>query len=311
MMPEQSNCKLLNRDFCEKILDHLYDGVYTLNRERKISYWSKGAERISGFRANEVAGHCCGENILNCVDQDGERLCRSRCPVTGTLNDGQFREVQMYLHHKDGHRLPVYVRVCPIVDAQGQIIGAVDIFSDIPDRKAAAEQIEHLQKMAWLDELTQLSNRRHLEEQLQIGLDRLKRYNYPLGVIFMDIDRFKQINDTFGHTIGDKVLQMVAKTIALSSRRSDICGRWGGDEFLTIAPNADRAKLQTIAERTRMLIEQSFITTDSGLVQATVSIGIVQARSDDSTETFLSRVDKHMYQSKTSGRNRVTVGQPG
>ena len=309
-MPEQSIYKLSNRDFYENILDNLYDGVYILDRERKISYWSKGAERISGFRSDEVVGHCCAENILNHVDQHGKSLCWSGCPVTGTLSDGQFREALVYLHHKNGHRLPVYVRVLPIVDGQGQITGAAEIFSNFPERKAAAEQIEQLQKMAWLDELTQISNRRYLEEQLQIGLDKLKRYNYPLGVIFVDIDRFKQINDTFGHSIGDKALQMVAKTIVLSSRRSDICGRWGGDEFLIIAPNTDRTKLHTIAERTRVLIEQSFISTELGLVQPTVSIGIVQAQSDDSTKSLLSRVDNHMYQSKTSGRNRVTVGQP-
>jgi len=113
-------------NFYRKILDNLYDGVYFVDPERRITYWNKGAERISGFSAVQVKGKCCAENILVHVDDLGNELCKGDCPLAQTLKDGQTREADVYLHHADGHRIPVKIRVAPIIE-NGKVAGATEV----------------------------------------------------------------------------------------------------------------------------------------------------------------------------------------
>ena len=113
-----------NEDFYRKILDNLFDGVYFVDRDRVITYWNKGAEKITGYDAGQVMGRSCRDNILNHVTANGVQLCLTNCPLASTMEDGKQREAEVYLHHADGHRLPVTVRASPIYDEQGNIIGA-------------------------------------------------------------------------------------------------------------------------------------------------------------------------------------------
>ena len=103
------------------VLDTIYDGVYFLDRQRKIFFWNKGAERITGYRAADVMGRSCADDILCHVDKQGRHLCREGCPAADVLNDGQRREAEVYLLHKNGYRKPVRIRVAPIEDAAGRL----------------------------------------------------------------------------------------------------------------------------------------------------------------------------------------------
>jgi PAS domain S-box-containing protein len=116
--------------FYATLLDNLYDGVYFVDRERRITFWNKAAERITGFTKAEVVGKRCADNLLRHVDNRGNSLCEGACPLSYTLNDSQPRSASVFLHHKDGHRLPVAIRVAPITDHQQKIVGAVEIFRD-------------------------------------------------------------------------------------------------------------------------------------------------------------------------------------
>lgn len=121
----------MNRpDVHRDILDQMYDGVYLVDTSRSILYWNQGAERISGFRADEVLGKRCSDNILMHVTDDGTNLCLNGCPLAATMEDGQLRESEIYLHHKEGHRVPVLVRTAPLRDAGGKTIGGAEVFSD-------------------------------------------------------------------------------------------------------------------------------------------------------------------------------------
>ncbi len=97
-------------DLYREILDNLYDGVYFVDRERVVNYWNKGAERISGYSAEAMIGHSCSDHLLNHVDADGVSLCQDRCPLAACMSDGLPREAEVFLHHADGHRVPVLVR---------------------------------------------------------------------------------------------------------------------------------------------------------------------------------------------------------
>lgn len=212
----------MDADFYQRLLDNLYDGVYFLDPERRISFWNRGAERITGFSREEVLGKRCAANILEHVDSEGRCLCAtSDCPAWRSMQDGQLRDCQAFLHHRAGHRVPVRIRTSPLLDADGRAVGAIEVFSENEAELAASERIGRLEQLALLDPLTGLGNRRHCEAQLQTRLDELRRYGWTFGVLFIDIDHFKQINDEFGHEAGDQVLRMVGRTLSNGVRSFD------------------------------------------------------------------------------------------
>ncbi len=297
----------LNDDFYKSLLDNLSDGIYFVDCQRKIIYWNKGAERISGFCADEVQGSYCWNNILKHINEQGLMLCHSICPLAATILDGQPREASVYLHHKDGHRVPVLVRTAPLYDVHRDIIGAIEIFSDNTLQSMITQRVSELEKLALLDPLTQLANRRYIEMNLHSRLEELRRYQWPFGILFLDIDHFKLINDTYGHAMGDEILRMVARTFTANMRTSDIVGRWGGEEFVAIVRNIDYQNLYNFAERLRILVAESHLIKESAVIQVTISIGGTLACADDTVESLLQRADQLMYQSKTAGRNRVTL----
>ncbi len=291
-----------------ELLDSLYDGVYFVDRHRNITYWNPSAERLTGFSASEVRGRCCSANILRHVDDKGNELCTGLCPLAKTIQDGQAREARVYLHHRDGHRVPVSVRCSPIRDAYGTIVGALEIFSDASVVDHLEQRIRDLEALAFVDELTQVANRRFIEVSLTQRLEERKRFGWPFGVLLFDLDNFKRINDTHGHVVGDAALRMIAKTIALDSRTFDTIGRWGGEEFFGIYRSVDSVLMARIAERLRTLVERSFLTIGDEQISVTVSIGASLATDEDTPVSLTERVDSLLYQSKANGRNRITFG---
>jgi diguanylate cyclase (GGDEF)-like protein/PAS domain S-box-containing protein len=289
------------------LVENMHDGVYFVDRERRITYWNRGAERITGYTAAEVVGKSCADNILVHVDAIGRQLCQGSCPLSASMADGAPHEAEVFLHHKQGDRLPVWVRTSPLLDDRGDFTGAVEMFTDISPRQALAQQVEELKRLALVDPLTGLPNRRHLETQLHSRLEELRRSGAGFGLLFVDIDHFKQVNDRYGHDTGDRVLTTVANTLSHSVRPFDLVCRWGGEEFAGIFPHTDTATLQRIAERQRVLVAHSRVDTGIEELNVTVSIGGCVANPEDSAASLVKRADGHMYASKANGRNRVTI----
>jgi diguanylate cyclase (GGDEF)-like protein len=168
-------------------------------------------------------------------------------------------------------------------------------------------RIEYLQKQSLLDPLTQVLNRRGIEMNLTSRLEEMKRYGLSFGLLFVDVDRFKDINDDYGHVTGDKVLKMVSKTLTNSIRPFDVLGRWGGEEFVVIITNVNKDTLSAIAERCRFLVEHSGLPLKFGSASVTVSIGATLSQPDDDIQRLIERADQLMYRSKKFGRNCVTT----
>lgn len=285
----------------------MYDGVYFTDLSRKITYWNRGAERITGYGQNEVMGTFCRDHILMHVNDEGVVLCTDLCPLAKTIHDGSVREADVYLHHRDGHRVPVTIRVNPIYDPQGDVIGAVEIFTNSSSKIAALEKIKEWQEAAYIDPLTSVGNRRYTEIVLKNVFDDYCNQGLPFGLLFIDIDHFKQVNDTYGHPVGDRVLQMVAQTLSSNVKSFDFVGRWGGEEFLIVIMNVDQDRLLSRAEMLCHLVEQSHLVIDDGIVNCTISIGAALVDNDTDWQNVLCRADRFLYQSKELGRNRVTI----
>jgi diguanylate cyclase (GGDEF)-like protein/PAS domain S-box-containing protein len=293
--------------FFRGILDSLHDGVYFVDVNKRITYWNKGAERITGYNSSEAVGICCSDNLLVHIDGKGANLCKAGCPLAQTLMDGRVRETEAYLQHKDGHRLPVFIRVSPLRDSGGRIVGAVETFSDNSSKAALLHRIDELQKESLVDSLTGLANRRCIDMKLHSRIDEMQRYGWPCGLLFLDIDNFKIVNDTYGHSVGDRVLMMVARTLSSNLRSHDLLGRYGGEEFVAIITNLNMAQLHSFANRLRLLVEKSSLDTEYSTIQVTVSIGATVVRPEDTVETAITRADLFMYNSKIGGRNRVSI----
>lgn len=290
-----------------EILNHLYDGVYQVDPSGSISFWNTAAERISGFTREEVLGKPCAASILLCSGEEAGGLCDDDFPLQKTLADGLPRERTLYIHHKKGHRLPVAARTSQTRDEDGRIAGAIMIFRDASDLDGLRKRVQDLERLAYLDPLTELANRRYVEIALRQRLEELKRYGWSFGLFLADVDCFKAVNDEFGHQAGDQLLTSVARTMSLHLRPFDMVGRWGGDEFVGVLRNVERSGLGETIDRLRILIKDSALNIDGVNVRATVSFGCTLARRADSAEDLISRADHLLYASKRGGKNRTTL----
>ncbi len=288
--------------FYSEVMDNLNEGIYFVDSDRIITYWNKGAEKLTGYAAEDILGKRCSDDLLMHVDDRGTTLCFEGCPLQKTIVDGSARSAEVYLRHKGGHRLPVSLRVIPVFDRNKKLKGAVEIFADNSERVALMEKIAELQKDALLDPLTGLANRRYATDTLRSMLDQMLRYGWTFGILFMDIDLFKAINDTYGHDVGDEVLKMVARTLQANSRSFDVVARWGGEEFLAIIVNVSEENLHRVAYKLRTLVGKSSFNVGTDLIGVTISVGAALPRSKDTVETLVKRADQAMYRNKLRGR---------
>jgi len=185
------------------------------------------------------------------------------------------------------------------VKYKGSYVGIGTVI-DITDRK---EYEERLKKLATYDSLTGLYNRYMIEEFLTKEIEKSKRHNIPLSVIMCDIDNFKSINDTYGHIEGDKVLKELSNTMRSNIRKSDAIGRWGGEEFIIVAPYTDKYGALKLADKLRRIVEEKKINEKN----VTISCGVAEFRYNEKMKDLIKRVDEALYMAKRKGKNRVEV----
>ncbi|MFZ3171395.1 MAG: diguanylate cyclase [Carboxydocellales bacterium] len=211
------------------------------------------------------------------------------------------------------------------VESFQEIAALAETFNQMADKieKSEAEiqvkQLELLEKnrllekLATTDPLTHVYNRRFILERLPNEMAQASRYGEQLSTIMLDLDHFKRVNDTYGHSIGDQALLEVVEAINLTIRKADIMGRWGGEEFIIICPNTGKAAAVALAERIRQRVEEvDFVTNEGAQIPLTVSIGVAEyypknSKSYLSSDDMINRADKALYQAKNSGRNKVVV----
>jgi len=184
-------------------------------------------------------------------------------------------------------------------------IGAVVSHLNITDRKLV--ELEYA-RLASTDPLTNLPNRRFFEEYAKIELERLRRFQGAMSVLMLDLDRFKLVNDTYGHLAGDAVLKTVANRCKTAIRPSDLFARFGGEEFVMLLPETDESGAIVLAKKLCLMIESLKIKTDAGTLRVTGSIGVTSVtRKDRSISAAISRADKALYAAKSGGRNMVCI----
>ncbi len=288
----------------QALLDNLWDGIYIVDANRKITHWSKGAEEITGYAARETVGRECGRHLL-AHHTDNDLLCEMGCPLDATLQDGERREARFFLRHKNGFSVPIFVRLLPYHDKDGKIAGAVEIFRRVDGGKETADLLSAMERDAQTDRLTGASRREFGERVLEGALTAAERRSLRFGIMLLDFDRFKPINDTYGHAAGDLVLREAVADIRRHLRSTDLLVRWGGDEFLVIAPHLDLDGLRFCAEKIRRVIQEACYLYNGIPLSLTISGGIVLPEPGDTMQSLLERADARLYKAKQSGKNRI------
>jgi diguanylate cyclase (GGDEF)-like protein len=241
------------------------------------------------------------------VDSSGRVLCFTACPLAQTILDGKPRDTVVWLKHQDGHRKPVRLRVSQVRDAEGNVIGGIELFHDETEVRVLTEEAEKARHDALTDALTGLPNRRDFDSALATRLENMARYGWDFGLLVVDIDHFKKINDAHGHAFGDEVLKVVARTLQGAIRAGDILARWGGEEFTVLVEASDVPRLEEAAERLRVLVAHSEVPGGRRPFVVTVSVGGTLAGHLDSAESLFNRADDAMRTAKRAGRDQVSI----
>jgi diguanylate cyclase (GGDEF)-like protein/PAS domain S-box-containing protein len=202
----------------------------------------------------------------------------------------------------------------PLYDQNGEIVGTWGISHDITKLVQAQEELDQvnakLMSLSLLDDLSGLYNRRHFDSMLKITMDLFKRRRIgglkaDFCLILLDIDRFKHINDTYGHVIGDAVIRYLGGQLTAYTRSSDSAFRYGGDEYALILQDTDFSSGKIIGERLRRLIEQNPPIIEGATIHLTISLGIVEFQDEKTNDELVCKADKKLYQAKSEGRNRL------
>jgi diguanylate cyclase (GGDEF)-like protein/PAS domain S-box-containing protein len=291
----------------KEILNGLADGVYFVDVERHITFWSQGAERITGYPEEEALGIACAHRLLGPLDTTGRNLCEAACPLAATLADGLARNTEAFLRHAGGQRVPVLLRDLALRDTKGRIVGAVETLIDHPALLAGVRSPGAWEYLGLHDTLTGVGSRRFIAGRIETCLAELQRLGVPAAVLFCDIDHFGAFNQLHGKEIGDAVLAMVAQTLERNLRGSDAVGRWGGEEFVAVLQHVDGMRAAAVADKLRMLVERSTLSAAGGSLHVTVSVGATMIRAEDSEAAILARATSALASSKAAGCNCVTL----
>lgn len=289
------------------VLDLLFDGVYQVDADRRIQKWNKAAEALTGFSEAEVIGRSCGDGLLVHVDASGKCLCDSDCPLKRSMESDITCEEQVYLRHKLGYRVPVEIRTVATKDLGTDIVHGIEIFRESPYAADLAEHLAELNALALVDPLTGLYNRRYLDAELSKLVANTQRDPTPFAVLILDLDEFKQVNDTHGHLQGDAVLTAVAATLRGAVRDFDTVGRWGGEEFMMLLPHSNREQAQTCAERCRALVECTQVPLNGSFIQITASVGCAVYHKGMKEADIVATADTELYRCKRDGKNSVST----
>jgi diguanylate cyclase (GGDEF)-like protein/PAS domain S-box-containing protein len=273
------------------------DAIILADVHGNVIFWNESARRIFGYTEEEIAGKPLTV-LMSPQDRDAHQKRLEHIRLTGQSKYiGKTKEMQAL--RKSGDKFPIELSVAMWTVGQKTFYSA--IVRDITKRKRLESE---LQTRADTDTLTQVYNRIKYDEIVKREIEGAKRYGHPLSLIMFDIDHFKTVNDTYGHAVGDYVLQALTQIVKLDLRETDYLVRWGGEEFVIIAPDTDIKRAEILAERVRKSTEE-YKFERVGTV--TVSFGVTQFTKEDTEDSFIKRTDDALYAAKRLGRNRVEV----
>lgn len=276
-----------------KVVEQIDDSVAITDKKGNITYANQAFYNLSGYSKDEVIG-----KKLNLL-KSGRHTMKFYEDLWKTISKGGVFRETMINKKKNGELFYEKKTITPLKDDRNNITGYVSSGKDVTAEAMMQQEIEHI---ASTDILTGIYNRYKFEELFMLELERAQRFQTPLSLILIDIDHFKVVNDSCGHDVGDEVLKCLVEIVQKHIRKIDIFARWGGEEFLVLAPNTDLKDVYTLAEKLRKTVESSKFPVVQNI---TISIGVSQLEKNDSFNQLFKRADQALYFAKDNGRNQV------
>jgi PAS domain S-box-containing protein/diguanylate cyclase (GGDEF)-like protein len=289
------------------VLESLETGVYLVDRDRKILFWNDGAEKITGYLRHEVIGRCCGDGLLVHCDADSTVLCGSACPLLEVVRDGKPRKTTLYLRHKEGYRVPVWIRAVPIRDQNGHILGAAESFDEAHGIACPSAALDAPADDGCLYEFAQPADQDLVTSALHDNLDDLAQHGTSFGVLCLRMDGLDRLRASRGVQASERMLWVAAQTLAADLRSTDLLGEWGRDQLVVIATPCPEQALMSVATRVKSVVNLAGMRWWGESVSVTFSVGATMARSGDTPVTILKRAQDAAAASLSSGGDRVTV----
>jgi diguanylate cyclase (GGDEF)-like protein/PAS domain S-box-containing protein len=281
-------------------LNSIGDAVVSTDVAGNVTYLNIVAQTLTGWSQHEAAGHPL-EDVFRIID--GTTRAQAPNPMEFAIRENKTVSLtpNCVLIRRDGAESPIEDSAAPIHDRQGHVTGAVMVFHDVSAARAATLRMAYL---AQHDGLTDLPNRILFNDRLTEAMGLASRYRRQLAVLFLDVDRFKHVNDSLGHDIGDRLLQSIAQRLLGCVRASDTVSRQGGDEFVILLSELTHAQDATVCADKILEALRAPHRIDEYDVQVTASIGIV-TYPDDGTDcgTLMKHADFAMYHAKDNGRD--------
>jgi diguanylate cyclase (GGDEF)-like protein/PAS domain S-box-containing protein len=300
----------------ETILQCSADAIITADSRGHVTFFSRGAEEMFGYRAEDVLGTQVASYYL-----EGEK--EARRVQRYIEEEGKVRNYEVWFKAANGERIPTSLSASLLRDREGHVLGTLGILKDVTVEKRLERKLsytiemlqeanENLGRMAMTDSLSGLKNQRFFRRKLEEEMLRSGRTRRPISLLLVDIDKFKRFNDSYGHQVGDQVIQEMGRTILQSIRKIDHGCRYGGEEFTVILPETPLDNALVVARRVQQSFAKSVIWTDLGIEAPTLSIGLVAHDEGSAThvdaDALVKRADDAMYRAKRRGGNEIETG---
>ncbi|MBF0328170.1 MAG: diguanylate cyclase [Nitrospirae bacterium] len=293
-------------EFYHQLFDSVHEGVYFIDNQKRILHWNKSAERITGYSEADIIGARCSGGILTHLDRNGNDLCMLNCVFNKSMCTCSENSGDVYIRHKDGHRVPVRIHITPVTDSKGNIVGAIEVFRENVFRNIDEELIEDLKKADLIDSFTGLANQKYVEMKLRSSLEHKQKHNISFGIILISVDDLRDIDEIFTHEIEQQVFNMVARTLEGNVRSWDLVGRWGEEDFLAVVSHINQQQLVSVANKLRLIIENSFVEVHEQLVvKVTLTMGATVSMPEDTIQTITGRALYILERGKAYGHNLV------
>jgi diguanylate cyclase (GGDEF)-like protein/PAS domain S-box-containing protein len=290
----------VEKERAQVTLNSIGDAVLSTDNEGRVTYLNVVAEKITGWTEAQAAGKPV-EEVFVIIDSTTGEPCKSPLRTAIEKNKTVGLTPNCILRRRDGTEFAIDDSAAPIHDRQGMATGAVIVFHDVSVARAIGIEMSH---MAQHDTLTNLPNRTLLQDRLHQAIALASRNGTLVAVLFLDLDKFKEINDSLGHEFGDKVLQSVVKRLLTCVRASDTVSRLGGDEFVILLSEIKQTGDAGVKAGQILTAMNAPFEIDSHKLHITASIGVAVYPNDSTDpENLIKKADLAMYQAKEQGRN--------
>jgi len=290
--------------FHGRLLENMYDAVVFVDAAGRVIQWNRGAERLTGIAGTTICGRHWTPRVLRMADEKGTPLAAEDCPVAVALHSGVQSLRRLTIQGRTGRSVAVDTHAIPVISAEGMMHGAVLLLHDVSSEMTLEQRCQVLYEKATKDALTQVANRAEFDRVHAMFVDAHRQQNVPCSLMICDLDRFKQVNDTYGHQAGDEVIQCLASLLKSFCRPGDLVARYGGEEFVVLCADCDNASAARRADQIRESLARLPQAKMDGR-SVTVSFGVTEVQSGDTPETMLRRADRALLMAKAKGRNCV------